>query len=318
MRRNASATLARGVAAGLVAGAVVALWFLALDLWAGRPLDTPARLGAVLLERPYGGVEATLVVAYSVSHFGVFALLGALAAWFLRVTDLNPGLLVGTVLGLGLLSSVHYSALMLAGVENLDLLPGPHVVGANLTAGLVYMLALHRWTDADVFGLEVLEVRLLRRGVTAGLVGAGAVALWFLVLDAWAGRPFYTPAALGSALLGTGGTAAGVDVTPGSVVFYTVVHLAAFSVAGTAFVTAADQVERTPGLWLVVALSFVVLEAVFVPVAGLLGEWVMGALAWWAVAVGNLLAVGAMGGWVWRTHPALRERVRRKRRAEGA
>src|SRR5207237_708962 len=41
--------------------------------------------------------------------------------------------------------------------------------------------------------------RILREGFIAGLIGAGAVALWFLIVDVIAGRPFFTPAMLGSA-----------------------------------------------------------------------------------------------------------------------
>ena len=40
--------------------------------------------------------------------------------------------------------------------------------------------------------------RILREGFIAGLIGAGAVALWFLIVDTIAGRPFFTPAMLGS------------------------------------------------------------------------------------------------------------------------
>ena len=40
--------------------------------------------------------------------------------------------------------------------------------------------------------------RILREGFIAGLIGAGAVALWFLIVDMIAGRPFFTPAMLGS------------------------------------------------------------------------------------------------------------------------
>src|SRR5881397_485376 len=42
--------------------------------------------------------------------------------------------------------------------------------------------------------------RILREGFIAGLIGAAAVALWFLIVDVIAGRPFFTPAMLGSAV----------------------------------------------------------------------------------------------------------------------
>jgi len=36
---------------------------------------------------------------------------------------------------------------------------------------------------------------------------------------------------------------------------------------------------------------------------------VLGTIGWWSVAVGNLLAVLAMGWQVWRTHPTLQRRL---------
>ena len=42
--------------------------------------------------------------------------------------------------------------------------------------------------------------RTLSEGFIAGVIGAGGVALWFLIIDTVSGRPFYTPALLGSAL----------------------------------------------------------------------------------------------------------------------
>lgn len=319
MKSPAASAVVRGALAGVVAAAVVALWFLAVDLAAGQAFRTPSRLAAVLIGRPFSDPSLPLVAAYSVMHFGVFAALGALTGWFLRAAGVNPGPLVGLVLGLGVMNSLYYTALMLAPVEQLTVLPGHHVVLANLLAGLAFMSFYHRLEGAGrPFGLEVLGAPLLRRGLVTGLLGAGSVALWFLVLDIVTGQPFFTPAALGAAVLGTAGSVGKVAVTPGLVVFYTVVHLAAFWVAGVLFTAVADQVERTPGLLLVTGLAFVVLEAVFVPAAGLLGAWAMGALAWWAVGVGNLLAVGSMGWWIWRTHPGLRRRVREGMEVSGA
>ena len=41
---------------------------------------------------------------------------------------------------------------------------------------------------------------IVRDGLVAGLIGAGGVAIWFLVIDAISGRPFFTPSVLGSAM----------------------------------------------------------------------------------------------------------------------
>ncbi len=46
--------------------------------------------------------------------------------------------------------------------------------------------------------------KLYQEGIVAGVVGAATVAVWFLVLDTIAGRPFYTPTVLGTALFRKG------------------------------------------------------------------------------------------------------------------
>jgi hypothetical protein len=38
--------------------------------------------------------------------------------------------------------------------------------------------------------------RVMREGATVGMLGASAVAVWFLLVDAMAGEPFRTPALL--------------------------------------------------------------------------------------------------------------------------
>src|SRR2546422_3623474 len=49
-------------------------------------------------------------------------------------------------------------------------------------------------------GQTMQLTRVLREGFIAGLIGAAAVAPWFLIVDLVAGRPFFTPAMLGSAV----------------------------------------------------------------------------------------------------------------------
>ena len=109
-------------------------------------------------------------------------------------------------------------------------------------------------------------------------------------------------------LLGASGPAT-VPVTLGLVVTYTVLHVAAFIVAGVVLVALAEQVERVPAMALLVVLGFIVMEALFVATLAVGADWVLGRLGWWSVAVGNLVAVGAMGWQVWRTHPGLQRRL---------
>src|SRR5207245_9729725 len=124
---------------------------------------------------------------------------------------------------------------------------------------------------------------LLWPGLVTGLLGAAAVALWFFALALVAGHPFRTPGALGSTLvLGATGPAQ-IQVSLGTVAGYTVVHLAAFAVAGVVFVAVAEQVERAPALLLVITLALIILEAVVVTTMALGAEWVLGTVGWWSI-----------------------------------
>ena len=307
MQPSQSHTLVHGAVGGLAAGLVVALWFLAVDLVAGQPFDTPARLANAVIGGDHTpGVR--LVGAYTVLHFGVFAALGILAASFVRATAVAPGLLVGAVFGLVVLTGVHYGALLLTGGRVMNALPAHHVVFANLLGGMAMMAYLHVATRATTpIGYGVLrQHQLVVRGLVTGAIGAGAVAFWFLVLDAAMGRPFFTPAALGSALLLGATGPADVQVSVALVAAYTTLHIAAFAAIGVAVEWAAERVERAPAVLRAAVLAFVLLEALFIGVIGALSQWVLGALGYWAVAVGNLLALASMAMWVLATHPKLR------------
>ncbi|OLC08509.1 MAG: hypothetical protein AUH42_01220 [Gemmatimonadetes bacterium 13_1_40CM_70_11] len=76
MRRPVQAVIVQGVLGGILAGLVVALWFLVVDVLVGHPFRTPTLLAGVLLHREFPQATFRLLAAYSVLHFGVFALLG--------------------------------------------------------------------------------------------------------------------------------------------------------------------------------------------------------------------------------------------------
>src|SRR5439155_5042697 len=80
MKRSLHGLIADGVVGGVLAGLVVALWFLAVDSLAGRPFHTPAALASALTRQEIGPPTFRLVTAYSVLHFGVFAVLGVAVA----------------------------------------------------------------------------------------------------------------------------------------------------------------------------------------------------------------------------------------------
>ena len=311
MKRSLHGLIADGVVGGVLAGLVVALWFLAVDSLAGRPFHTPAALASALTRQEIGPPTFRLVTAYSVLHFGVFAVLGVAVAGAMAALRTPPRLLFGVLFGLVAQEVAFYAGLFLSDASRVAVVPWPHVVTANVLSGFVLMGYLHRAArDQHPFGLSALRGHpLLTQGLITGLVGAGVVALWFFALDVAAGHALRTPAALGAALLFGASNVAAIDVSFGLVAAYSVVHVAAFVMAGVLFVAIAEQIERTPALILVALMGMIVLDAVVGATLALGAQWVLGTLGVWSVLVANVLAVCAMGWYVWATHPLLRRRL---------
>lgn len=142
-------------------------------------------------------------------------------------------------------------------------------------------------------------------GIIAGLLGAVTVAAWFFVFDLVRGEPFFTPGALGSVVFHGARGVEQVRVDVPTVLGYTILHFAVFGVLGTILSTALSRAGRIPHLLLGGIILFVTLEALIMGALTIVAEFLLGNLAWWTVAIGNLLAVLAMGGFFAVRHPSL-------------
>jgi hypothetical protein len=91
-----------GAMAGVIGGAVVAVWFLFYDTLFQKPFRTPALLGAALFEglrdpqfltlRP---ADLDVVLGYTVLHLVAFAVFGMIAAALLLAAEREPRVLLG-------------------------------------------------------------------------------------------------------------------------------------------------------------------------------------------------------------------------------
>lgn len=148
--------------------------------------------------------------------------------------------------------------------------------------------------------------RIIMEGFIAGLIGAAAVALWFLVVDTVSGRPFFTPAMLGSAVFQGLRDPALVEIAFPTVVMYTMLHVVAFLLVGIAAAILVAEAEEFPTLLWPLLVFFVVFEFGFYIIVATLLTPLLSALAWTNVAIGNLIAASGMGYYLWRVHPKLR------------
>ena len=307
MTERPAGVLLHGTIGGILAGAVVVFWFVVVDAAGGHLFETPARLAGIVLGEGYAGPWPRLVAVFSILHFGVFITLGIAATAALKLFEIEPSVILGAVFGVGVFNAAHYGGLLVTGNDLLIVIPAAHVAGANMVGGVVMMAYLHRVMGAESpFGWNVLRrFPVLFHGLTTGLVGAVAVALWFLLFDLRSAHPFSTPAALGSAILLNAQGPAEVRLNAGVILAYSFLHVAAFVLVGLVFAWLAGHARRGSGFWLRAVAVLVLVEGLFygtvVPLAG----WVLRMLGPAAILGANVLAVALMGIWIWQRRPDL-------------
>jgi hypothetical protein len=150
--------------------------------------------------------------------------------------------------------------------------------------------------------------RLYQEGMVAGVLGALAIALWFLLLDTLSGRPLWTPTVLGTAIFRGGaglGTLETLPVSLEMVLMFTWVHGLVFVGLGGVVARLLDHVERHPNLGFGVLLLFVVFQFGFIVAATVVAAPVLQVLSSWSILVANLLAAAAMIAYFRRRHPNL-------------
>lgn len=150
---------------------------------------------------------------------------------------------------------------------------------------------------------------IVREGIIAGILGATAVALWFLGVDILYATPFTTPESLGRGLLRLFG-APGNEGAASFVVVYTLFHYAAFILAGLLVSVVVHWAQSSPTVLAGAMMLFVIFEIGFYGISfALHASLFLGSLGWGAVAVGNLIAALVMGFYMWRTHPDLKGKL---------
>jgi len=131
-------------------------------------------------------------------------------------------------------------------------------------------------------------------GVAAGLIGASAVALWFLVIDAVLREPLFTPSLVASALLRGVPASADHHVDLTMVATFAALHSMAFIVFGVVVAWIVDQFEHTPDLPLIAIGVFLGLEAGFVTASKLLVPDVAAVIGHGFIVAGNVFAALGM------------------------
>jgi hypothetical protein len=147
----------------------------------------------------------------------------------------------------------------------------------------------------------------VREGIIVGVLGAVAVAVWFLIVDSIGGRPLHTPALLGALVTRAANPMAAADGS-GKLMLaaaYTPIHFILFVLFGMLVVFLLHRAEKMPSLLMLALLLFAAFEVGFTGVVVILEQTALGDLAWYQVAVGNLIAVVVMAWYLVRRHSGL-------------
>ncbi len=306
-----SQTIINGAIAGLVGGAVLAAWFLVIDLVRSAPFATPTFVARTLLGAQDMQPTLTLLAMYTALHFSVFVLVGAAVAWAFEKAHLHAYWVLGLVLGFLLFDLIFYAGVLITGTNVVGELGWPQVLAGNLFAGLAVVGYINVTGPEETVRLrDVLrQHRTIREGLIAGLAGAVVVMGWFLAVDLVQGRLMFTPGALGSALFFGARGEAEVVVAIETVLGYTGVHLAAFMLAGLIASGLVEAARREPPLLLGLVLFFVTLEVLFIGLIAIMASWLLNAIPWWTIVAGILIAAVVMGGYLLYEHPELRENL---------
>jgi hypothetical protein len=125
----------------------------------------------------------------------------------------------------------------------------------------------------------------LREGTTLGIIIATAIWAWLAVVDAVAGQPFQTFAALG-----------GITV-------FTIVHYLLNIVYGVVIVSAVHGATREPSVALALVFGLVTFEIALAMLTVLLSHLGLGELAWVRIFGGSLVGAGVGLFVLSRRHP---------------
>jgi hypothetical protein len=144
--------------------------------------------------------------------------------------------------------------------------------------------------------------RWMVEGAVGGTIGAGILAVWFLLYDIAEGQPLRTPALLGAALFHGLRDVGALHITLRLIVEYSLVHAAAFLLFGCAVAGLLLVADRAPELIFALLLLFCCFEVFILALVTILAEWLFEALAWWTIVLGNLAASAGMLAFFWRRH----------------
>jgi hypothetical protein len=305
--------LREGVVAGLIGAAAVAVLILVFDIAGGAPLQSPAILGSLIFkgvrDPTLVTVSAGTVVGYTIVHGLGFVVVGLIAAALVAAAERERAMVLALLIFFAAFEVFFLALVAFWALPVLGVLAWWEILAGNLVASAAMLYYFHRRHPELARSLIGGWVDVVREGIVAGLFGGAVVAVWFLLYDAVRLRPLHTPALLGAAILQ--GLRDPTLLIPrlDVVVGYSVFHFAVFGLFGIVIATCLYAAEREPRILLGLFILFLCFQVFFFGFLQALDVHLAGALPWWNVAIGNLLASVAMVTYFFLSHRSLGARL---------
>jgi hypothetical protein len=302
-----------GVVAGVIGAAAVAVLILVFDVAAGAPLQSPAILGSAIFkgirDPNLVTVSAGPIIGYTILHGAGFILVGLIAAFLVNAAEREPAMVLALLIFFAAFEVFFLALIAFWALPVLGTLAWWEILAGNLVASLAMLYYFHRRHPGLARSLIGRWVDTVREGIMAGFLGGAVVAVWFLLYDAIRLRPLHTPALLGAAVLQGLRDPAQLIPRLDVVVGYTIFHFAVFAFFGIAVAAILLAAEREPRILLGLLVLFLCFQVFFFGFLEALDAHLAGALAWWNVAIGNLLASVAMITYFFLGHRSLGARL---------
>lgn len=140
--------LREGLLTGFIGATAIAVWFLLVDLVAGRAFYTPEFLGkglvSVLGKNMMGDTAFTHIAGYTLFHYAAFALVGIVLTVIVHRAERTPAILAGALVAFVMMSMGFYMIAAALSESALGNLAWPQIFIANLLAAGLMMYYLWR------------------------------------------------------------------------------------------------------------------------------------------------------------------------------
>jgi hypothetical protein len=160
----------------------------------------------------------------------------------------------------------------------------------------------HTWTRGVPLGGAGAGEFVLE-GMMAGVIGASAVALFFLLVDTLQGEPLFTPSLIADRLFGRDGDAHALPVDLARVSATVVLHGALFVLFGIVATLLVSRYVKRPFLPALFGALFVTLESGFLLASALVIPGAASAIGELEILAANALAALAMALYLRRSPP---------------